>query len=188
MGIFFAPSAAPESEGNATAVAASAPSRNAWRREVRVVIGISSNTSYFAADARVERKIEYSAADMTTAVPTIREGLVHHRAGRLAEAEEVYRHVLSCQPDNADALHLLGVVLFRNSRQEEALELIARAVALKPGMAEFHSNLAMVFGALGRLDECVQACREAARLLPQSSTILCNLGSALQLAGRLDEA
>ena len=33
----------------------------------------------------------------------------HHQAGRLREAEGIYRQVLRHQPGHADALHLLGV-------------------------------------------------------------------------------
>ena len=36
-----------------------------------------------------------------------------HQAGRLAEAEKVYRQVLDIQSDQFDSLHLLGVVLFQ---------------------------------------------------------------------------
>ncbi len=34
----------------------------------------------------------------------------HHQAGRLAEAEKIYRQILAQQPDNPWALHLLGVL------------------------------------------------------------------------------
>ena len=36
--------------------------------------------------------------------------LAHHRAGRLAEAETLYRQVLSLVPGHAEVLHLLGVL------------------------------------------------------------------------------
>ncbi len=35
-------------------------------------------------------------------------GLAHHRAGRLREAEAIYRQILAEKPDFTDALHLLG--------------------------------------------------------------------------------
>ena len=56
--------------------------------------------------------------------------LQHHQAGRLSEAEAIYRGVLAQEPANVDALHLLGV-LARQSRQPgQAEELIRRAIGL----------------------------------------------------------
>jgi hypothetical protein len=34
----------------------------------------------------------------------------HHQAGRLAQAEPMYKQVLARDPNNADALHLLVVM------------------------------------------------------------------------------
>jgi len=46
--------------------------------------------------------------------------LQHHRAGRLTEAENIYRQVLAHLPDHPDALHLLGVVCQQHGRGDEA--------------------------------------------------------------------
>ena len=40
----------------------------------------------------------------------IQIGVRHHQAGRLAEAEQLYRQILSRQPRGAQALHMLRVV------------------------------------------------------------------------------
>jgi Flp pilus assembly protein TadD len=53
-----------------------------------------------------------------------------HKAGKLPEAEHLYRRVLRFDPDNADALHLLGVIASQLGRPAEAVELIAKAVAV----------------------------------------------------------
>ena len=45
----------------------------------------------------------------------------HHRAGRLREAEPLYRHILERQPDNSDALHFLGVIAQQIGDPESAL-------------------------------------------------------------------
>lgn len=40
----------------------------------------------------------------------IQTGLEHHQAGRLQEAETIYRAILKEQPQHANALHLLGLI------------------------------------------------------------------------------
>ena len=60
-------------------------------------------------------------------------GLAHHRAGRLAQAETIYRRILASEPNHADSLHLLGVASFQAGHAEKALDLIIRAVELQPG-------------------------------------------------------
>ena len=60
--------------------------------------------------------------------------LGHHQAGRLAEAEAIYRQVLAQFPDHADALHLLGVLACQAGRPDAAIELIGRAIAINPAV------------------------------------------------------
>ena len=40
-------------------------------------------------------------------------GLAHHRARRLDEARAIYAAVLADDPDNAEAHHLMGVLLLQ---------------------------------------------------------------------------
>ncbi|MFP6741527.1 MAG: hypothetical protein VCD33_07875 [Alphaproteobacteria bacterium] len=42
----------------------------------------------------------------------LRQALGHHHAGRLAQAEQIYRTVLAREPEHAEALHLLATVTF----------------------------------------------------------------------------
>ena len=67
--------------------------------------------------------------------------LAHHQAGRLAEAEALYRQVLAVQPQNPDALHLLGLIAHQVGRQDAAADLIGRAIALRPDDAALYSQL-----------------------------------------------
>jgi cytochrome c-type biogenesis protein CcmH/NrfG len=52
-----------------------------------------------------------------------------HQAGRLAEAERIYRQILGRQADHAGALHLLGVARHQQDDHVQALELIGQAIA-----------------------------------------------------------
>jgi Tfp pilus assembly protein PilF len=80
---------------------------------------------------------------MTTA-QALQVALGHHHAGRLAEAEGIYRQILAVEPRHAGALHLLGVVAHQAGHHEAALDLIRRAIGENPAAASFHNNLGNV--------------------------------------------
>jgi protein O-GlcNAc transferase len=115
-------------------------------------------------------------------------GLAHHNAGRLGEAEGVYRRVLGERPDHADALHMLGVVAAQVGRMEAATELISRAVGVSPSIAEYHLNLCKVLISRGIKERAIEEALEATRLEPGLAFAHCLLGVALAGVGKMDEA
>ena len=46
--------------------------------------------------------------DQTTLQQQFESAVSHHRAGRLTEAEGIYRQILAIEPENVDVLHLQG--------------------------------------------------------------------------------
>jgi len=112
----------------------------------------------------------------------------HHQAGRLSEAERLYRQILAVEPAHADALHLLGVVALQCGHGGGAVELIGKAIALNPYQADFFDHLGAAMLALGRWDEAAANFREAIRLNPEYAEAHNNLGCALEPLGRTDEA
>jgi predicted Zn-dependent protease len=59
-----------------------------------------------------------------------RQGLARHQQGQLAEAERHYEAALKSQPDNFEALHMLGVIALQKGRFEQGVEIIRKVVAL----------------------------------------------------------
>jgi protein O-GlcNAc transferase len=106
--------------------------------------------------------------------------LRHHQAGRLSEAEPLYREVLQAEPHHTDALHLLGVVAHQGSRNGQAVELISKAIARNPRVPAFHNNLGNALKGLGRLPQAAQSYRSALELRPDYVEALYNLGITLQ--------
>jgi tetratricopeptide (TPR) repeat protein len=112
----------------------------------------------------------------------------HHQAGRLADAEALYRGILQESPQHPHALHLLGVLAHQAGRPRDAIDLINRALAVHGPHPVFYSNLGAIHLALGLLPETVAYCREAVRLQPNLADAHNNLGLALLRQGQYDEA
>lgn len=59
--------------------------------------------------------------------------VAHHRAGRVGEAEQMYREILARAPDHSRVLHNLGMVHMQRQAFDQALPLLSRAAAANPG-------------------------------------------------------
>jgi predicted O-linked N-acetylglucosamine transferase (SPINDLY family) len=118
----------------------------------------------------------------------LEEGLRHHQAGRLDSAEKFYRRVLSTDPRQPDALHLLGMAAFARGLREEGHDLVCQAIRAKPSEAVFHANLGIVLESLQRWREAEAAYRRALALNSRNAPALNSLGNLHRAAWRLDEA
>jgi protein O-GlcNAc transferase len=108
----------------------------------------------------------------------------HHLAGRLDEAQNLYRQILSREPDHIDSLHLLGVTELQQGKAAAAEELIGRAIQADPNRADFHGNMGLVYSTLGRRDEAISEFELALKLRPNYPEAHNNLG--IELANRRD--
>jgi predicted O-linked N-acetylglucosamine transferase (SPINDLY family) len=116
------------------------------------------------------------------------QALQHHKAGRLREAEQLYRKILSKHPKHAQAMHNLGVLANQIGRPDLALDLIRRTIALNPCFPDVHNNLGNALKDNGQLDEAIAAYRQAVALNPNFPEAHGNLGIALKCKGQLDQA
>jgi protein O-GlcNAc transferase len=118
----------------------------------------------------------------------LNSAVAHHRAGRLTEAERIYRQVLSQRPDQAEVLHLLGILSAQVGKSGEGIELIRRAISNGAPNAVYYNDLANVLKADGQIDQAIAAYRQAIRLNPDLAEVHANLGIALEAQGQLDDA
>jgi protein O-GlcNAc transferase len=118
----------------------------------------------------------------------INAAIAHHQAGRLAEAEHLYRQILAHDPNHADVLHRLGVLAGQVNRHDIALDLIRRAATLQPTFPPVHYSLGNVLRDNGRLDEAIASYQQAIKLDPNFVDAHNNLGNALRDKNRLDDA
>lgn len=111
-----------------------------------------------------------------------------HQAGRLDEAEEHYRKALALDPDDFDALHLLGLLAYQKGDARSSAELISRALRQRPSDPFAHNNLGNALDALGKPDDALEAYRTALRLKHDYPEACNNLGATLKNKGMLDQA
>ena len=119
---------------------------------------------------------------------SLAEGLAAHRAGRLDVAASVYDRILAGDPDNAEALHLKGVLVRDRGDAAAAVTLLKRAADLDPASPVIRHNLAGALLATGQPEAAVLSYREALRLAPRFAEAQLALGTTLIVAGQAREA
>jgi protein O-GlcNAc transferase len=118
----------------------------------------------------------------------INRALALHQAGRLNEAEALYRQILQTDPEQPDALHLLGIIALQSGHNDKAVGYLGKAVKYHPQVPDYHYNLGLALAGLGKPVEAAHHFRQATALKPDFAEAHNNLGNALKEQGQLDQA
>ncbi|WPB57985.1 tetratricopeptide repeat protein [Xylophilus sp. GOD-11R] len=91
-----------------------------------------------------------------------------HRAGQLATAERMYRHLVQRPSPSGDAYNLLGYALHQMGHPREGMQQVAMAIALDPRVPNYHNHFGLTLQAQGReyWDEACAAYLRALALDP----------------------
>jgi len=129
---------------------------------------------------------------MATIGEALALALDHLKAGRRAQAETLYSRILDAAPDNAEALHRLGLLAALRGDHDRALERLTRSVELADASgapdADALFNLGSVLHIRLRTEEAIATYRRAVALRPDFPDAEYHLSEALQAIGRFDEA
>ncbi len=125
----------------------------------------------------------------------LQQAFEHHKAGRLADAAAIYRQIIKVEPDNADALHLLGSIEAQSGNPADGERLIAGALRIRPDVPLMWSNHGNALSLLGRKDEAIASYDRAIALAPdliQAHYSRCGLligtGHAAEALAAMDRA
>jgi len=135
-----------------------------------------------------EDKRRDTSFDPSASAHEFRQGLARHQQGQLVEAERHYDAALKSQPDNFEALHMLGVIALQKGRFEQGVEIIRKAVALNENSAIAFNNLAKGLKDLGRFDEAIIHFERALALAPDFADAQFSYGTALHFVNRSEDA
>ncbi len=86
----------------------------------------------------------------------LRKAIELHEAGRLDEAEHMYRQILASAPSNPDVLNLLGLIAQAKGVHSEAMHLFYKAVKISP-KPPYYFNLGFSLQVLCKPFEAIDA-------------------------------
>ncbi|MGZ5801955.1 MAG: tetratricopeptide repeat protein, partial [Burkholderiaceae bacterium] len=104
-----------------------------------------------------------AAPNMLSVDIALQEAIAHHLAGRLQEAEQLYRAVLQAQPTQAEANHNLGIVLRQTGQDTAALRYLQAALTSNPTEEQYALSYADVLLVTGQAGEALNILQAAMR-------------------------
>jgi predicted TPR repeat methyltransferase len=122
------------------------------------------------------------------AAALVREGAARQSIGDVQGAIALYRRAFEIEPNEPNAMHLLGLIARQEGDIEAALTLSARALAVMPNSPVFLAARGATLAQAGRLEEAVGILSRALEIRPADATSHRNLGQALCALGRAKEA
>src|SRR5688572_15685856 len=99
------------------------------------------------------------------------------QAGRLEEAENATRKLLSTNPRSAEAHALLAVILDQRGSSSEAEKEYDAALRLKPNLVSALSNLGVLLARTNRTAEAIAKFEKVLQIDPRHERAIFNLGA-----------
>lgn len=119
---------------------------------------------------------------------TFRLALDYYRQGNLLQAESICTKILNVHPDNADVLHLAGIIQYELKNYDSAKKYIEASLKLDPTEAFAYFNLANIFRDEQKPDEAIINYQKALQIDPTLGDAYYNLGIIFEGKGQMDEA
>lgn len=136
---------------------------------------------------RYEEALEsYEAAlrlDPGQAITQLNRGNVLRLLKREVEAERsdaLAAAILETRPDDADSLHLLGLLEYRRKNLERASDLIGRAISINPHHAIYYSDRGFALQDLRRFDAALECYDKALSIDPDLAVTQLNRANVLR--------
>jgi tetratricopeptide (TPR) repeat protein len=119
---------------------------------------------------------------------SLQAAVEQYQSGNLEQAEIICRDILKVQPDNAEILHLLGLILYKLEDNEHAIKNIQKALKIDPNNADAFFDLGNIFQEEGHIVKAINNYKKAIKLNSNYAEAYNNMGIALQDDMRLDKA
>ena len=116
------------------------------------------------------------------------KGIRHAKAGRLKLAEEAYKTILKDEPDNVDAMRLLGILATKGGKYKIAEQILAKAIKIAPSYSLLWRNISLVYRLSGQLEKAQKSMDNILALDPKNASVWADYGTILIMLAKYKEA
>ena len=121
-------------------------------------------------------------------VTLIKKATTLHQQANISDAQTIYEHILTINPNHFDALQLLGVLFAQVKKYSQAVKFLSKAIKINPNHARSFSNLGIALKELKQFEEALASYDQAIIINPDISDFYSNRGNVLNELTRFDEA
>ena len=114
--------------------------------------------------------------------------LKFYQRGELKRSVPICEQILGIDPDNTNALHLLGLIAHQMGKNEAAARLIEKAIGINNAVFSYHNTAGNIYRALNKPHVATACYNRAILLKPDYHEAHNNLGVVLHEQGKLDKA
>ncbi len=145
------------------------------------------------AERRRQEKLQKSVGKQSSSAVTqaieamIQPIVILLNAHQFDKAEAALSELLAVDPNHAEGLHLLGLLLCQTGRETEGIAALSRATILKPKESLYWNNLAAAYSRGQQLELSIEAARKAIDLDQHYADPQNILVNALLAQGKLAE-
>jgi protein O-GlcNAc transferase len=125
-----------------------------------------------------------SKNDHQTIKANLERAVAFHKSGKLKQAYQLYQKVLNQEPNEADALHLIGIVVNQMGNPGEAFNYISKAVSINRTDPVYYNSLGGVLKALGKYKQAIHCYEKSISLSPIYAESHYNLGTIYHALGK----
>ena len=118
----------------------------------------------------------------------LQTAFLQHQAGNVTAAANLYKDLITRDPQNHQAIHYLGVIEAGFGNIEQAKALMARSVSLQPKNVQFAENFASLLFQLSDYDLAIQVCNRALPLDEKNAALRYVLAISLLKLKRFEES
>ena len=104
------------------------------------------------------------------------------------EAEDILRTVLIFDPDNMNALSLLGGIFYYSGRYKEAEDIFTKQIKINPDSYLAYNRLAATLAKQKKFDDAIKTNSKALSINPESPEVHINLAGMYSITGKKERA